>query len=84
MQDGVKWIKGHRDEALKLLGEKWFKDTKPESLAVSLDALMPAISETGTFTEAAIKKYIDVFKSIGQATDADAKEGVLWTNDYVK
>ena len=84
VQDGVKWIKGHRDEALKLLGEKWFKDTKPESLAVSLDALMPAISDSGTFTEAAIKKYIDVFKSIGQATDADVKEGVLWTNDYVK
>jgi len=84
VQDGVKWIKGHRDEALKLLGEKWFKDTKPESLALSLDALMPAVSETGTFTEGALRKYLDIFKSIGQGTEANLTEGVLWTNEFVK
>jgi NitT/TauT family transport system substrate-binding protein len=84
VQDSVKWIKGHRDEALKLLGEKWFKDTKPESLALSLDALMPAVSESGTFTEAALRKYLNVFKSIGQGVDADLSEGDLWTNEFVK
>jgi NitT/TauT family transport system substrate-binding protein len=84
VQDAVKWIKGHRDEALKLLGEKWFKDTKPETLALSLDALMPAVSESGSFTEPALRKYLDIFKSIGQGTDADLAEGVLWTNEFVK
>lgn len=84
VQDGVKWIRGHRDEALKLLGEKWFKDTKPESLALSLDALMPAVSASGTYTQAALRKYLDVFKSIGQGVDADLTEGVLWTNEFVK
>ncbi|HLJ21635.1 MAG TPA: ABC transporter substrate-binding protein [Stellaceae bacterium] len=84
VQDAVKWIKGHRDEALKLLGEKWFKDTKPESLALSLDALMPAVSSSGRFTEAAVRKYLDIFKSIGQSADADVTEGVLWSNEFVK
>lgn len=84
IQDAVKWIKGNRDDALKLLGEKWFKDTKPESLALSLDALMPAVSASGTFTAAALRKYLDVFKSIGQGTETDLTEGVLWTNEFVK
>jgi NitT/TauT family transport system substrate-binding protein len=84
VQDGVKWIKAHRDETLKDLGASWFKDTKPESLALSLDALMPAVSATGLYTRAGIQKYLDIFKSIGQGTNADLTEGVLWTNEYVK
>src|SRR5262249_59145597 len=37
------WIRANRAEALRLLGEKYFKDTPAESLAISLDATLPAL-----------------------------------------
>lgn len=84
IQDALKWIRGNRDEALKLLGSKWFKDTAPDALAVSFDALLPALSGTGEFTPASLQKFVSVYKTIGENVDIDLSEGKLWTNDFVK
>jgi ABC-type nitrate/sulfonate/bicarbonate transport system substrate-binding protein len=84
IQDALKWIRGHREEALKLLGQKWFKDTTPDALAVSFDALLPAMSATGEFTPSAMQKFVDVYKTIGEPIDIDLSEGKLWTNEFVK
>jgi len=84
IQDALKWIKANREGALKLLGEKWFKDTAPDALAVSFDALLPSLSPTGEFTQASLQKFVDVYKSIGETIDIDLSEGKLWTNEFVK
>jgi ABC-type nitrate/sulfonate/bicarbonate transport system substrate-binding protein len=84
VQDALKWIRGNREEALKLLGQKWFKDTSPDALAVSFDALLPALSDTGEFTPAAMQKFVDVYKTIGEPIDIDLSQGKLWTNEFVK
>ena len=82
--DVLKWIRGNREEALKLLGAKWFKDTAADALAVSFDALLPALSGTGEFTQASLQKFVSVYKTIGENVDIDLSEGKLWTNEFVK
>jgi ABC-type nitrate/sulfonate/bicarbonate transport system substrate-binding protein len=84
IQDAVKWIHGNRAAALKLLGDKWFKDTTPDALAVSFDALMPSVSESGRYTQAGIQKLLDVYKTIGQDISVDLTEGGVWTNEFTK
>ena len=84
IQYAVKWINGNRAAALKLLGDKWFKDTTPEALAISFDALMPSVSETGRYTQAGIQKLLDVYKTIGRDMSVDLTEGGLWTNEFTK
>lgn len=78
------WIRANRAEALRLLGEKYFKDTPAESLAISLDATLPAISPDGRFTQATVQSYLDIFKTIGETVTATAAEGSLWSNEFVK
>jgi len=84
IQDALKWIRGNREEALKLLGAKWFKDTAADALAISFDALLPALSGTGEFTQASLEKFVSVYKTIGENVDIDLSEGKLWTNEFVK
>jgi ABC-type nitrate/sulfonate/bicarbonate transport system substrate-binding protein len=84
IQDSLKWIGQNREEALKLLGANWFKNSKPETLALSFDALLPSLSTTGEFTPASFKKFLDVYKTIGEPVDIDLTEGKLWTNEFVK
>jgi len=84
VQDALKWIRENRAEALKLLGEKWFKDTKPETLALSLDALLPALNATGEFTPSSFQKFLNVYKTVGETIEIDFTEGRLWTNEFVK
>jgi NitT/TauT family transport system substrate-binding protein len=78
------WMKNNKGEALRILGARYFQDTPADSLALSMDAILPAISTDGTFTEAGIQNYLDIFRTVGQTVNASSKEGVLWTNDYVK
>ena len=78
------WIRANRAEALRLLGEKYFKDTPAESLAISLDATLPALSPDGRFSQAAVQSYLDIFKTIGETVTATAAEGSLWSNEFVK
>ena len=84
IQESLKWIRENRDEALKLLGAKWFKDTKPETLALSFDALLPSLSASGEFTQASFKKFLDVYKTVGETVEIDLTEGKLWTNEFVR
>ena len=78
------WLRANKAEALKILGEKYFKDTPPESLALSLEATLPALSADGRFSPGAVQAYLDVFKTVGEKVTASAAEGVLWTNEFVK
>ena len=71
-------------EALRILGEKYFKETPAESLAISLDATLPAISADGRFSQAAVQSYLDIFKTVGETVTASSAEGVLWTNEFVR
>ena len=78
------WIPANKAEALRILGEKYFKDTPAESLAISLDATLPAISVDGRFSQTGVQRYLDIFKTVGETVNASAAEGVLWTNEFVR
>ncbi len=84
LRRATEWIRANRAEALRLLGEKYFKDTPAESLAISLDATLPAISPDGRFTQATVQSYLDIFKTVGETVTATATEGSLWSNEFVK
>ena len=84
LRKATEWIRTNRAEALKILGETYFKSTSPESLADSLDATMPAVSSDGRFTQAGIQNYLDVWKTVGLGVPANSAEGVLWTNEFAK
>lgn len=77
------WMRKNTDEALKILGTKYFSDTPAEVLRVSWDALLPAISADGRFTEAGVRGYLGVFETIGQGVKADSAEGTLWSNRFL-
>ena len=82
VQEAVKWMNDHQDEAIKLLGEKWFKSTSPAALKLSFEKLLPAISATGKFTEQDLAKVQKVYQTVGEKVDLNLKEGVLWTNAF--
>ena len=84
VQEALKWINDNRDEALKMLGARWFKDTKPDTLALSLDVLLPSLSPTGEFTRSSFDKFLNVYKTVGETVDIDLTEGKLWTNEFVR
>jgi ABC-type nitrate/sulfonate/bicarbonate transport system substrate-binding protein len=84
IQEAVHWIKGNREEALKMLRTTWFKDTPEESLAIAFDRLLPALSDTGVFTEEGLLKVQRVYVSVGEKIDLDFKAGGFWTNDFVR
>lgn len=81
--EAVRWIKANEQEALALLHAKWFKDTPPNSLALSLNSLMPAFSETGRFSEESLEKVARVYRTVGENMDIDFHEGGFWTNRFV-
>ncbi len=84
LRRATEWLRANRAEALRILGEKYFKDTPAESLALSLDATLPALSADGRFSQAAVQSYLDIFKTIGETVTASAAEGVLWSNELVR
>ncbi|HEV8464149.1 MAG TPA: ABC transporter substrate-binding protein [Pseudolabrys sp.] len=84
VKEAVNWMHDHQDEALQLLGAKWFKDTAPDALKISFDRLLPAISRTGIFTKEGLEKVQRAYKSVGEDVDVNLTEGVLWTNEFVK
>ena len=83
IQEGVRWIKNNRAEALKLLHAKWFKDTTDDALAISLDRLLPGLSDSGEFSEAGLRKVQRVYQTAGEDIDLDFREGGFWTNKFV-
>ena len=84
LRKATAWIPANKAEALRILGEKYFKDTPAESLAISLDATLPAISVDGRFSQTGVQRYLDIFKTVGETVNASAAEGVLWTNEFVR
>ena len=84
IQEAVRWIKANRQEALKLMRAKWFKDTSEEALEISFDRLLPALSETGTFSEEGLLKVQRVYLTVGEKIDLDFREGGFWTNSFVR
>ena len=78
------WMRRNPDEALRILNAKYFSDTPADVLRLSWEALLPAISADGQFTETAIKSYLQVFEFIGQGMRVDTSEGVFWTNRYLR
>jgi NitT/TauT family transport system substrate-binding protein len=84
LRKATEWLQANKAEGLRILGEKYFKDTPPDSLAVSLDATLPAISADGRFSQTGVQRYLDIFKTVGETVSASAAEGVLWTNEFVR
>ena len=84
LRRATEWLQANKPEALRILGEKYFRDTPAESLAISLDATLPAISVDGRFTQTGVQRYLDIFKTVGESVSASAAEGVLWTNEFVR
>ena len=84
IQEAVKWLNDNPDEAVDFLAEKWFSDTDKETLALSLEVLLPAISGTGKFQPDSVMKYMDVDKVIGVEVAADVDPATLWTNEFVE
>jgi NitT/TauT family transport system substrate-binding protein len=83
IQEAVHWMKANRQEALKMLRTNWFKDTSEEALEISFDRLLPALSDTGKFTEEGLRKVQNVYLNVGEKIDLDFHEGGFWTNSFV-
>jgi NitT/TauT family transport system substrate-binding protein len=84
IQDAVRWLDAHPDEAVDFLAAKWFSDTDKATLKLSMKVLLPSISPTGVFKPDAVGKYMAVFETLGETSDADIGEGKLWTNKFVE
>jgi len=84
VQEAVKWMTENQADALKLLGEHWFKTTPPAALKISFDRLLPAISPTGVFTKADLEKAQGIYQAVGEDVNLNLDEGVVWTNEFTK
>jgi len=84
VQEAVKWMTENQADALKLLGEHWFKTTPSAALKISFDRLLPAISPTGVFTKADLQKAQGVYQAVGEDVNLNLDEGVVWTNEFTK
>ena len=84
LRRATEWIRANRAEALRVLNEKYFKETPAESLGLSLDATLPALSPDGRFSQATVQSYLDIFKTVGETVNASSAEGTLWTNEFTR
>lgn len=75
-----------KDEAAALNHlKKYFPRMDPAVMALAMKEIMPALSENGTMNEQMMQKHLDFLKDTKQVDSIpSAKEGVLWTNAYVK
>jgi len=84
LNEAYNWMLTDRPTALRLL-KVYFPETDDATLALSFNALIPAIKKGGRLSQQAVKNQIDVLTSIGALNgQADMREGVLWTNQFVK
>lgn len=93
--DAIKrWVKAtnraqvlmRKDEAaaLKYL-KKYFPRMADDVMSLAMKEIMPALSPDGTMTEQMMQKHLDFLYDTKQIdTKPSGKEGVLWTNAYVK
>lgn len=64
----------------------FFPRMEEHVLRAGYDAMIPALSEDGSLTEAIVKRFLDLGFEIEILTGArpSEKDGVLWTNDFVR
>ncbi len=78
------WMVRNRSAALALL-KPYFPDTDDSTLALSFDALVPAIKPGGRLSQQAVTNQISVLSAIGAISgQPDTSEGVLWTNQFIQ
>ncbi len=78
------WMVRNRAGALALL-KPYFPDTDDATLALSFDALIPAIKPGGRLTQQAVSNQISVLSAIGAISgQPNPGEGVLWTNEFIR
>ncbi|HWP34746.1 MAG TPA: ABC transporter substrate-binding protein [Thermodesulfobacteriota bacterium] len=75
-----------RDQAAAVAHlRKHFPRMEPDVLALALREIIPALSEDGRMTEEMMDKHLAFLVETGQiAQKPSAKEGLLWTNAYLK
>jgi len=89
-----RWVKAvnkanvlmRKDEAaaLKYL-KKYFPRMPDDVMALAMKEIMPALSADGTMNEQMMQKHLDFLKDTEQVDSTPSgKEGVLWTNAYLK
>ncbi len=84
LNEAYDWMVDNRATALKLL-KIYFADTDDATLALSFDALIPSIKKGGRMSEAGVKNQVDVLLAVGAINARpETREGVLWTNKYIK
>lgn len=84
LNEAYNWMLTDRPTALRLL-KVYFPETDDATLALSFNALVPAIKKGGRLSQQAVKNQVDVLTSIGALNgQADTREGVLWTNQFIK
>jgi len=82
--EAVVWLKANPDEAIKMMGATWFKDTSADAMRISMDRLLPAISSNGVFTKEGLLKVKRIYENVGEKMDINFDEGSFWTNQFVK
>jgi ABC-type nitrate/sulfonate/bicarbonate transport system substrate-binding protein len=84
VQKAFKFGSDNREEGLRIAAQ-YFADTPADVLALSWDALLPAISGDGAFTEQGSRDYLQIMVDMGQLESLPpTEEGVLWTNAFVR
>lgn len=83
IQQANDWMRTHPDETVAILS-KHFPDVDVNTWKVGFPALLPAISKTGRFNQAAVMQTCQVYKDFGIIQSIpDTKDGVVWTNKYL-
>jgi NitT/TauT family transport system substrate-binding protein len=85
LKKAIAFGNANREEGLAI-AQAYFPDTPSDVLALSWDALLPAISGEGTFTEEGNRGYLQIVLDSGQLRGGmpPIQDGVLWTNRFVQ
>jgi NitT/TauT family transport system substrate-binding protein len=84
VQKAFKFGSENREEGLKIAAQ-YFSDTPADVLALSWDALLPAMSPDGASTEEGARGYLQIMVDMAQLAEMPpTEEGVLWTNKFVR
>jgi len=85
IKKAIAWGNANRDEGIAIT-QQYFADTPADIIALSWDALLPAISGEGVFNESGNQRYLQLYADVGQLQGGmpPIQDGVLWTNKFVK
>lgn len=81
---GNNFVNDYPEETLEILQDH-YKNVEPHILEASFASVAPAINRDGLMTEQGWINSKEIFLGAGTITgDLDTKEGLLWTNEFVK